>query len=77
MSINTSLKEEVLKQLNALPYEQQLRVLDFVRALVTSSPAGVPGKQLLRFAGAIEENDLKIMQQAIESGCEKVDFNEW
>ncbi|HOV80632.1 MAG TPA: hypothetical protein PK728_11120 [Bacillota bacterium] len=75
--MNTSLKEEVLKQLNALPYEQQLRVLDFVRALVTSSPAGVPGKQLLRFAGAIEENDLKIMQQAIESGCEKVDFNEW
>jgi len=75
--VNASLKEEVLKQLNALPYEQQQRVLDFIRALTLSRSSGVPGRKLLRFAGTIEESDLKIMQQAIENGCEKVDYSEW
>jgi hypothetical protein len=42
-----------------------------------SVPRGVPGPQLLRFAGAISPDDLQLMRQAIEEGCERVDTNEW
>jgi len=40
-------------------------------------PKGVPGKQLLRFAGAIQKDDLQAITQTIEAGCERIDLNEW
>ncbi len=58
-----------------LDYEHQRRVLDFARALVVTCPKGVPGKQLLSFAGTISAADQKTMEQAIEDSCEKVDQN--
>jgi len=42
-----------------------------------SSIRGIPGQQLLQFAGAIHTEDLKLMRQIIEEGCEQVDLNEW
>lgn len=38
---------------------------------------GVPGRQLLRFGGAIPQRETEVMRQAIEQGCEQVDVNEW
>ena len=69
--------EKVIEQMKNLPQELQWRVLEFTRALGASTPQGVPGSQLLRFAGAIPQNDVKVMQEAIEQGCEQVDDNEW
>lgn len=40
-------------------------------------PQGVPGRQLLHFAGMIEADDLDAMQHAIESECERIDADEW
>ena len=75
--MSETLPEQVLEQLQALPPDHQRRVLDFARALAAPAPAGVPGKDLLRFAGAIPVDDLKRMAQAIEDGCEQVDADEW
>jgi hypothetical protein len=75
--MDISIKRKLLEQLEALPYEFQRRVLDFAQALAVSVPKGVPGKQLLRFAGTIPADDLQMMAQAIEVGCEKVDWDEW
>jgi hypothetical protein len=72
-----TLADKVVEQLKSLPYEMQWRVLEFTRALAVSVPHGVPGLQLLRFAGAIPSDDLQLMRQAIEEGCERVDANEW
>jgi hypothetical protein len=52
-------------------------VLDFAQALAKRRREGVPGRDLLRFAGTIEKSDLEIMQKAIEEDCERVDENEW
>ncbi|MDI6886702.1 MAG: hypothetical protein QMD22_10280 [archaeon] len=71
---NPSIKAEVVKQLDNLPTELQRHVLEFIRAL--SRPKGVPGKQLLHFAGTIEDDDLQAMTRAIEAECERVDWNE-
>jgi hypothetical protein len=75
--MDISIKRELLKQLETLPYEFQRRVLDFAQALALSVPKGVPGRQLLRFSGAIPEDDLQMMAQAIEAGCERIDWDEW
>ncbi len=69
-----SIKNNLAAQLDKLPYNLQLRVLDFVKSLI---PTGVKGKNLLRFEGAIPADDLQLMSKAIEEGCEKVDTSEW
>ena len=74
--VSVLVKERLLEQLDALPDEMQYRVLDFVEALILTLPKGVPGVQLLKFAGTIPESDLQLMREAIESGCERVD-DEW
>lgn len=75
--LNTTVKKDIINQIGLLDYEHQRRVLDFARALAVTCPKGVPGKQLLSFAGTIPADDLKTMEQAIEDSCEKVDLNEW
>ena len=75
--MDTPIVEKVIEQLKALPQELQRRVLEFTRALAESTPRGVPGRQLLRFAGAIPPDDIRLMSEAIERGCEQVDTNEW
>jgi len=75
--LNITVKKEIINQIGRLDYEHQRRVLDFARALAVTSPKGVPGKQLLSFAGTISADDLKAMEQAIGDNCEKIDLNEW
>ena len=75
--MDTPIIDEVIEQLKSLPHELQRRVLEFTRALTLSTPRGVPGKQLLRFAGTISPDDARQMREAIEQGCERVDANEW
>lgn len=75
--MNTLIVDKIVEQLQALPAELQSRVLEFAHALALSTPRGVAGKQLLPFAGAISLDDVRLMQEAIEEGCERVDANEW
>lgn len=75
--ISSSLKRELLKELDSLPFEEQRKVLDFTRNLTVIKNVGVPGQELLPFAGSIKKSDLESMQQAIKNGCERVDLNEW
>ena len=67
---HASLPQEILERVRALPDEDQRRVLEFVRSLGIPR-TGVPGAELLRFAGAIERHELQRMSQAIEEGCEQ------
>ncbi len=70
----TMIKDSLLAQIDKLPYDLQLRVLDFAKTL---SQKGVEGKSLLRFEGAIPADDLRLISKAIEEGCEQVDADEW
>ncbi len=74
---HSSIKKEIVEQLDHLPPELQRRVLDFTRALTLSSPKGVPGKQLLRFAGILKPDDAQDMALAIEVDCDRVDAGGW
>ena len=74
--LDATIEKELHKQLEDLPMEKQRQVLNFARTL-THRPHGVPGIDLLKFAGSISRDDLKIMSRAIEDGCGKVDADEW
>lgn len=75
--MSNTIKAKVIEQLETLPENLQRQVLEFVRALQMFARRGVPGEQLLQFAGAVPLDDLELMRQAIEGECEQVDLNEW
>lgn len=78
--MNTPLLDQIIEQLQVMPYDQQRHILEFTRALVSSRQHGVAGSELARFASVIPASDLQIIQEAIEQGCEQVetsiDFDE-
>ena len=74
---DSSIKQQIVAKVQLLSTDQQRRVLDFARTLGAPLPKGVPGKELLRFAGAIPKDDLKMMAEAIDEGCETVDAHDW
>ncbi|MCL4304096.1 MAG: hypothetical protein KJ077_50900 [Anaerolineae bacterium] len=66
-----------MQQLDQLPVELQRKVFEFAQALTLSLPKGTPGKNLTRFSGVIEREDIEAMSQAIEADCEQVEPHEW
>lgn len=74
---NPLIQKQILTQLNKLSDEQQKQVLDFTRFLTMTKPDGVPGKELLRFAGTITPEDAKLMLEAIDEDCGRTNLNEW
>lgn len=73
--MSTTIRAEIIEQIDRLKEPQKQQVLDFARRLVT--PEGTPGQDLLRFAGTIDRADLEEMSRAIQEGCEQVDPNAW
>lgn len=80
MSPDPAIQSELLSYLGQLPADDQARVVDFARTLAgspTAKKVGVPGKDLLRFAGTIPHEECMEMLRAIEEDCEQIDPNEW
>jgi hypothetical protein len=75
--MDSPILNEITKKIKTLPDNLQRQVLIFVDALQVSSTRGVRGGLLLEFAGTISPDDLLLMGQAIESGCEQVNGSEW
>ncbi len=72
-----SLSDELIARFERLKPGDQQRLVDFAEALDVSTPRGVPGKDLLRFAGILPDEDAEEMMKIIEEGCERVDYDEW
>jgi len=75
--MNKSITKQILNQISGLPVSRQKQVLEFVLGLKGKLPRGVPGKELVVFAGSIPPEDVRVMSKAIEEACEKVDVNAW
>ena len=68
---------EIEKQLETMPEQTQKQVLSYVKSMPSPKPKGIPGKDLLHFAGTLSDEDAAEMIKAIEEGCERIDENEW
>ena len=75
--MNPVIEKALRDQLAQLPADQQRQVLDFARALAVKKHATTSGKALCQFGGAIAKEDLDLIAQAIEEGCEQVNPDEW
>ncbi|EKV03389.1 hypothetical protein Lepto7375DRAFT_5686 [Leptolyngbya sp. PCC 7375] len=75
--MSLSIIDQVIEQLSNMPQSLQQQVLQFARILGQVRIQGTPGHKLLKFAGSIQSDDLTLMQDAIEEGCEQVDLDEW
>lgn len=72
-----ALERELHERLSVLGPDQRRQVLEYARALSEAPQRGVPGHALLRFAGSIPADDLRVIAQAVEEGCEGVDPRGW
>ena len=75
--MNPAVEKEIHEQLELLPAAQQREVLDFVRALAAKKRQATSGQALNQFAGTIGKEDLVLIAQAIDEGCEQVNPDEW
>lgn len=75
--LQTNVKDEIIGRLDGLSLDELLRVLDYMRSVVSALPPGVPGPEFRKFAGLIPKEDLAAMAAAIEEDCEKIDTTEW
>ncbi|HEX3050417.1 MAG TPA: hypothetical protein VHP83_07170 [Aggregatilineaceae bacterium] len=73
----TSIKTEIIQELDRLSLEQLHRVLDFTRTV--QQPLGTPGEDLTARMDSFkfEPGNLDEIAQAIEEGCERIDWDEW
>lgn len=77
--INISLREQLLEAFDKLAEEQQKQVVGYIRSLNSELPPPIPGEVMLERARQInfDPADLAEMQQAIEEGCERIDWDGW
>ncbi|MEO0759325.1 MAG: hypothetical protein AAFY78_20910 [Cyanobacteria bacterium J06648_16] len=75
--MSLTIVDQVVEQLNTMPPSLQRQVLQFARFLTRVGIKGTPGHNLLKFAGAIPTDDLRLMQDAIDQDCGQVDADEW
>jgi hypothetical protein len=76
----TILLEEAINKIKKLPESEQNDIAQMVLNRLNNSSfsiKGIKGKQLIKFAGIISNDDLELMSQAILDDCERVDLNEW
>ena len=74
--MDSDISEQIQAELEYLNPAAQEQVLNFLRQLNRSNK-GTPGKVVASFAGSIDQEDLKQMEEAIEQGCEQVNSRDW
>lgn len=72
---NKAIDSQVLNYMHSLENSQQVSVLNYLKNLVKRGDNN--NKNLLKLAGTINKKDIKLMEKAIEEGCENIDSNEW
>ena len=72
-----SLRDDLIDQIEKLPRELQVKVLDFAKNLQSDGSRGVKGRELLQFEGAIDDDDLNLIAEAIKEGCGSIDTDGW
>ena len=67
---SATLPQQILQDVQSLSEPQQRQVLDYIRTL-QKAPAK-SGADLVKLAGTIPVDDLRLIERAIEEGCEQV-----
>lgn len=74
--MSTDIPFQISTELGELTPDAQQRVLDYVRSLRRLG-SGMSVDTLQKHVGAIDPDEGRAMQKAIEAGCEQVNMDEW
>ena len=75
--LNIKIKKKLIEDLNNLPFDSQKKVQEFAHALLITQNTGKSGKDMIKFSGIFSNDDAAELREIIETGCERVDINEW
>jgi hypothetical protein len=75
--MSTPLISSLSSEINQLTPDQQNQVLDFVRQLKSTRDREQRRKAILETAGTISKEDIQLMEQAIQEGCEQINPHGW
>ena len=75
--ISLKIKKKLIDDLKNLPFDSQKKVQEFAHALLITQTRGKSGKEMVKFSGILNHDDAAELKRIIESGCERVDINEW
>lgn len=70
-----TMDKQLLNYFHSLPSPEQTKVLKYLKSLLKKRD--LSNENLLNLAGSISSEDIGLMKDAIEKGCEKIDKNEW
>ncbi len=73
----SAIADRVREVVATLPEPLQQRVLEYARQLSQTTLRGIPLKDLQAIAGLLTDEDVEAILDAIESGCEQVNPDEW
>jgi hypothetical protein len=93
MEKQKSYEQLITEGIKGLPQELLAEIADFVYVVrkrymqpqafadeleaVLLEKADETNEDWLNLAGTISQDDLQLMAEAIEAGCERIDFDEW
>ena len=70
--MKTKIERELNKLIRRLPPERAREVRERIRKLARERSGDASPLDLLEFAGCIDADELTLMSEAIEDGCERV-----
>lgn len=75
--IDTSLKRQLLDEIERLTPEKLARVYELAHTLASPLPPGASVEDLMALAGTIDDASARQMTAAIDGAFERVDPSEW
>jgi hypothetical protein len=75
--IDTTLKRQLLDEIERLSPEKLARVYAYAHALASPLPPGASVDDLMELAGTIDDASARQMTAAIDEAFERVDPSEW
>ena len=75
MNNSIETKKFLIKEFEKLDKEGQNKLLEYAKRLTRSR--GDKNSNVLKLAGSISTNEIKLIDEVIKEGCEKVDHDEW
>lgn len=67
-----AIEQQILDILERLSPEKQKRAAEWVHGWISPPPQETQGRDLLHFAGTLDDASARQMMDAIEKGCEQV-----
>lgn len=76
MDRELNIQNHIINAVQRLSLVQQIKLLDFINAMLGKAPKPSNKEAILEFAGSFDDQAIQEMNEALED-CEQIDEDEW